>query len=539
MKFKLLLLTAGWLFIANHSSLSAQTKYRNSEQISSSLRSLVAKHKSNASLKSLTKTLGNKDIWVLTLSNGKPDTNSAIAIVGGVAGNHLLGVELSMKFAENILNKHKDILKKTTFYIFPNMSPDATEQYFRKLKYERQGNARKTDDDRDGSINEDGFEDLNNDHIITLMRVADATGDYMPLEEDNRIMVKANASKGEVGSYKVFTEGIDNDKDGKYNEDGVGGVSFNKNFSYKFPYFKSGAGEHSVSELENRALLDFLYKKWNVHSIFTFGPANNLSSPLKYNAANAKKRVVTSILKKDEKLNKYISETYNDIVSDENVPKSKAKGGGFFEWSYFHFGRNAMSTPAWWVPKVEGDSLVEASDNAKANFLKWAEKEEVANVFVKWTEVKHPGFPNQKVEVGGIAPFVMSNPPYKMIDSIAIKHTEFLLEIAKIQPQIKLENLKTESLGSGLTRITVDLHNNGLLPTHTEMGAKSKWLRKINVTLKLGKGQQIISGKGRQVFGVLDADSSKQLTWLVKGKGKIQLEAVAPHAGIQKVTINL
>ncbi|SFW20149.1 M14 family metallopeptidase [Cellulophaga fucicola] len=539
MKLKLQYLLLGCICFASTSTLFAQQNYQTTTQLTSNLKSLVSKHKSNAKLTSLIKTLGGKDIWVLTLSKGNPDNNPAMVVVGGVQGNYLLGTELAIKFAENVLTNNKSVLDNTTFYIFPNMSPDATEQYFSKLKYERQGNAKKTDDDRDGQINEDAYEDLNKDGLITLMRIQDPTGDYMMLEEDNRIMVKADTNKGEKGTYKVFTEGIDNDKDGAFNEDGEGGVHFNKNFTYNSPYFKPGAGEHAVSELENRAMLDFLYEKWNVYSIFSFGPANNLSEPLKYSASNAKKRVVTSVLKNDAKLNKQLSEKYNELIPNKNAPASITNGGGFFEWSYFHFGRLALSTPAWWAPEFKGDSINKAPKNRDANFLKWAEQEDVTNAFVDWKEISHPDFPNNKVEVGGIAPFVQNNPPYKMVDSIAQKHNTFILDVVKMQPSLLFTNLKQEKLGSGLTRITVDLHNQGLLPTQTEMGAKSRWLRKINVALDLGNGQKIISGKQRQLITKIDEDGTSHFTWLINGKGKLVLKAGAPQTGTQEITINL
>jgi hypothetical protein len=520
--------------------VNAQNNYQTSQQLQTTLQSLVSKHRANATLKSLTKTLGGKDIWALTLFEGSPENNPAVAIIGGVDGSHLLGVELAAKFAENILENHKDVLKTTTFYIFPNMSPDATEQYFSSTKFHRMGNARKTDDDRDGVINEDGFEDLNKDGMITIMRVEDETGMYKVLKEDPRIMVKANINKGEKGTHRIYTEGIDNDKDGKFNEDGVGGVSINKNMSYAFPYFTPGSGEHPVSEKENRALLDFLYQQWNIYAILTFGPSNNLSSPLKYNATNAKKRVVTSILKNDADLNKFISDKYNKIVGDaKNAPKTGTQQGGVFEWSYFHFGKLALGTPGWWPPKIKGDSTTKPFKNKEAAYLQWAEKESVQNTFVNWTSVQHPDFPNKKVDVGGVAPFGMTNPPYRMVDSIANKHTKFLLEVVNMQPNLAFKNLQQESLGNNLTRITVDLYNDGLIPTHTEMGVRSRWMRKINVWLKLNNGQSIVSGVKRSVINSIGADKKLQLTWLIQGKGKVQIEATAPQAGTDKLNINL
>jgi murein tripeptide amidase MpaA len=72
------------------------------------------------------------------------EVKPAIAIVGGAEGSQILGSELAIGFAESILSgigtdSIKALLEKTTFYVFPNMSPDASDQYFASLKYERQG----------------------------------------------------------------------------------------------------------------------------------------------------------------------------------------------------------------------------------------------------------------------------------------------------------------------------------------------------------------------------------------------------------------
>jgi len=532
-------LLAGLLIFFTSLQTSAQSDYSNFAKLTQRLKSLQSSNSGVCKLEALTKTVGDHTIWSLTLSKGDAKNKPAIAIVSGVDGKHILGPELAVSIAENIVKNHSDVLETTTFYIFPNMSPNATENYFSSVKHYENGNARNTDDDRDGTINEDPFEDLNKDGMITLMRIEDPTGDHMKLKEDDRIVIKADKDKGELGTYKVFSEGLDNDKDGAFNEDGKGGVQFNKNFSFNYPYFKPGAGEHAVSEKENRALLDFLYEQWNVFAIITLGPENNLSKPLKYNAAGATKRVVTSILKEDANLNKFLSDKYNKITKTKGAPSNTGKGGSFFEWSYFHFGKLALSTPAWWVPKFTGDSITKAAKNKHANFLQWAEKEGIQNVFIPWTEIKHPDFPNQKVEVGGIAPYVMDNPPFKMVKKIADTHTDFILELTKMQPNVVIQNIKTEAVDKDFTRITVDIHNKGILPTHTEMGKRSRWLRRIKVAINLNKGQEIISGRKITLLGSIDGDKSVQFTWLVKGKGSVELEAGAAHTGIDKKIVQL
>lgn len=533
MKFKYLL----GLCLLFSCGLYAQDDYRNEQEVTTALKSIAASK--GAQLKSLAKTASGKDIWMLTLSDGAPEDHPGIAIMGGVQGDQLLGTELALKMAERILKDHSEMLKKTSFYIFPNLSPDATGQYFSSLKYARQGNSVSTDDDRDGKLGEDPFEDLNGDGIITMMRIQDATGEYKMLEDDERVMVKADANKGERGTYKLVSEGIDNDKDGSFNEDGDGGVYFNKNFTFGFPYFEKGAGEHPISQIEHRALLDYLYTQWNIYAILTFSNENNLSKPLKYNKGDASKRVITSILENDVKLNEMLSEIYNKSIPADDAPEDHGSGGSAFEWSYFHFGRLAMSTPGWWPKKAKGDSINKAPKDKQANFLRYAEEEGMKDVFIPWEEVQHPDFPNNKVEVGGIHPFALTHPPYSLVDSIAIKHTDFILKVAEMQPELQLVNLKQDKVDSNLTRITVDLHNTGLLPTHTEMGDKSRWLRKINVYMKVNGSQQIISGKERQIIEKLDGDGTMQLSWLVQGSGKVTVEATAPQAGTAIQTINL
>ncbi|HKK76329.1 MAG TPA: M14 family metallopeptidase [Saprospiraceae bacterium] len=539
MKSRLIIFLCGSLLCFSTFRGAAQSDYRSAEQVSNDLQALVRQYTQNAQIQSLTLTPNGHDIWALTLSKGQPQDRPGLAIVGGVDGRHLLSVELAAQLAKDILENHPDWLDKTTFYIFPNMNPDATEQYFQSLQYERHGNGSNTDEDRDGRLGEDPYEDLNGDGLITMIRVEDPTGDYIPLEAEPRIMVKADREQGQSGRYKLFTEGQDNDQDGAYNEDGPGGVSFNRNLTYNFPYFTPHAGEHPVSQKETRALLDFLYEQWNLYGILTFGPANNLSSPLKYNRTGATKRVVTSILREDAEVNALLSKRYNQIIADDNVPPSVTEGGGFFEWSYFHFGRLAMSTPGWWAPKPEKDSTQASTTNREANFLRWAEQNDLDEVFVEWTEIDHPDFPRQKVEVGGFAPHIMQNPPYAMIGSVVEKHSDFLQEVIDMQASVELINLQTESLGDNLTRITVDLHNPGLLPTQTQMGDRSRWLRKIKVQLKLTDDQSLISGREYQLYERLAADESVQLTWLVRGSGSLELSAGAAHTGVETLSIKL
>ncbi len=554
--------------------LYAQTDYSNRQQLGQRVAALQKSHPNFVKTTSLTKTVGGSDIWMITIGTGKVETKPAMAIVGGVEGKHLLGVELAIGFAEKLLAdasnaEVKNLLESQTFYVFPNMSPDATEQYFANVQYERNGNARKVDYDRDGKVGEDGYEDLNKDGKITMMRVEDPTGDYIVHANDPRLMVKADRTKGQLGQFRLLTEGVDNDKDGVYNEDGDEGIQFNKNSTYNYKNFLPGAGEHAVSEKENRALFDFLYDAFNVYAVVVFGPMNNLSTPIQGPARPAGAPAaaapggrggmgggmmfgsgrVTSWNATDAQANAHVSDLYKNITGTKDAPRTTAGNGDFFEWAYFHYGRLSFSTPGWWVPKVsEGGNArggaaagpgAGANDDPVADYLKWAASEGITNTFTDWTAVNHPDFPGKKVEVGGVHPYVLNNPPYRMVSDIVSKHTEFVKSLANLAPFIELIDVQTEKLDNGLTRVTAKVFNKGQLPTLSQVGQRSQFNKLINVKVNTSGNQKVVSGRQIQTIGNIEGRSATEISWLIQGTGKVSIEAGSPNTGSDKVEVSL
>ncbi|MFM7628622.1 MAG: peptidase, partial [Algoriphagus sp.] len=109
-------------------------------------------------------------------------------------------------------------------------------------------------------------------------------------------------------------------------------------------------------------------------------------------------------------------------------------------------------------------------------------------------------------------------------------------KLAAMQPKLEFHHLKAEKLGNGLTRISVDLFNNSPLPTHSEMGTRSRWLKKLKVDLKVAK-ENLVSGEAVQLLPALGAYEKTSLSWIVKGKSTLELKAGAPHAGFVSQTL--
>jgi len=517
--------------------LTAQNQYNNFKTMSQKIDAFGKEYPSSCTVKSIAKTAGGKDIWVISIGTGDKDNKPGIAVFGGVEGNHILGKELALGFAGSLLKESKSpeikgLLDKITFYVFPDVSPDATEQFFSDLKYERVVNARSTDDDRDFVTDEDPYEDLNKDGFITLIRVKDPSGQYTESKEDKRVMVKADLSEGQSGGYMVYSEGIDNDKDGSFNEDGEGGVDFNRNFTYNYEEYGLNAGLYPVSEPETKAVADFLFDKFNIYAVFTFGPQDNLGQPWKFSDRPNTDRRITSIMKTDEPVNKMVSDKYHEITGAKGSPVAKTSPGNFMEWAYYHYGRYSFGTPAWWFP-------VEKGKNEEAAFLKFAEKNKMNDVFVPWTEIKHPDFPDKKTEVGGIKPFAMLNPPADTLGDLITKNYKFITALALMHPELEFLDLKTENAGENVFRITLKVHNKGLFATCAEIGEDNNWTRIMRISLVPGNGQSFLSGKKVQMIDRLEGDKSAEFSWLISGKGSLKLTAGALNTGTISSTIEL
>jgi hypothetical protein len=108
------------------------------------------------------------------------------------------------------------------------------------------------------------------------MRVKDPEGKWIADPKEPRLMRLADPKKGEKGVYTLYTEGLDNDGDGEYNEDPAGGVELNRNFPHDFEYNTKPAGLWPVSEEGTIALLNFLDAHRNIALVLNFSTENTI-----------------------------------------------------------------------------------------------------------------------------------------------------------------------------------------------------------------------------------------------------------------------
>jgi len=390
-------------------------QYHPYDELTQMLRDMADSHSNIAKLKSIGKTLEGRDLWLMEIANpaGVPvEQRPALFIGANFEGDHLIGSEISLYIINYLLKNYnsdsavRDKIDNHVFYIAPRINPDAAEKMFSRIKTGRKTNTKPYDGDNDGRMDEDGPDDLNKDGYITVMRVREAGGAYMIDPVNSRLMKKADPKKGETGTHKLYREGIDNDKDGFLNEDPPGGIDINRNFQHEYHYYKPDAGWHMISELESRALMDWIIAHRNVAIILTFGESDNLitapnnrgqlgppkeielfkfadestegaekvgmfqpaildrraffmrmmrqqQQPAQPRRRRRGRQVATTVDTSDIAYFETISKKYGEFTNIKNHPAVRKPEGAFFQYGYYQFGVPSFSTPGWGITVPE------------------------------------------------------------------------------------------------------------------------------------------------------------------------------------------
>lgn len=419
-------------------------KYHQPKEVNSLLKSWNSKFPQLTKLMNIGKSSGKSDLFVLRIaaqSKGgrEPDSRPAVFVSANVEGFHLVGTEAALLLIEKLLTKYSSekkiatLLEKRTIYIAPLLNPDVAKYFFAQIRYERRRNNNPMDDDLDDLIDEDGADDLNKDGLITQMRVMDPEGKWIPDPTDPRLMRRAEPKKGEKGIYKVYTEGLDNDGDGKYNEDPPGGVEINRNFPHDFEYYVKPIGLWPISQKESIALMKFLVSHPNIALVLNFSTENtflNLQQTGRARAAGAKVKVperfasflgleadkeydikeivdaikesgvlrgqeidesmvammlglgaAMNIDRQDMPFIQAIQKDYKDALKKAKLdyPEKRAKGvgkGSFTAYCYYQYGVQVFSSDLWAVPEPKKKPEAKDKDALTIDKLKTMSPEE-------------------------------------------------------------------------------------------------------------------------------------------------------------------
>jgi len=256
-------------------------RYHRPEELIAAVQDMARANPAIAKVHLLAKSSGGRDVAMLEIgpeTAKSAKTLPAVFVAADMEGSVPLSSEAALYLAKLVLEK-AEMRADRTWYILPCGNPDAASLYFGKPMRRDARNFKPMNDDKDDAVDEDGPEDLNGDGLITVMRVKDPEGEWLPVPAQTRLLKKADWSKGEKGIYKLYSEGLDNDGDGQYNEDGPGGVNVGTAFPHLFKYFAPDAGPWPGSEPEIFALFKFFDAHREVGLMFVFGETSFCLAP--------------------------------------------------------------------------------------------------------------------------------------------------------------------------------------------------------------------------------------------------------------------
>jgi hypothetical protein len=510
--------------------------YYDSKSLGQPLANLAQREPNLIRVHTLAQSREKRPVWLVELGVGSDEgraTRPALLIVAGIEGNDLVGPFTTVAWAERLIKQYRDDppaaawLKTTTVYMVPCLNPDAIARAFASPKVEAGGNNVPRDDDHDGLIDEDPGEDLNGDRLITMMRVEDREGEYILDPNEPRLLVKADPLKGEKGAWKLLPEGIDNDHDKQWNEDGLAGGNFNRSFPYDYRYFAPEAGVHPVSQAETRALADFVVAHPNIAVVVTYGAADNVRKTPKSAKASGRGKPMEAVDERDAGYYEAFGKLYRKAIGLDKELESIAEPGTFSDWMYFHRGRLSLAVRPWDAalaralsePKKAEDKGQKAEEgarptgdrsqkesessdpNAAKGDKKPAKKEEkrgeeerkqlkwfdqyAPEAFVAWQAIEHPDFPGRRVEVGGYRPFALPNPPASMLAGVAAKQGDFLMELVRRLPRIGIGKVECHLLADSIYNLEILVVNTGFLPTALAHGETTQEVYRTRLILDL------------------------------------------------------
>jgi hypothetical protein len=501
------------------------------------MRKWAYEHANIVKLNQVGVSFGGHPIMQLTITNfgfGKETDKPAAYFDGGRHSGEITATESTIYLANELINGYgsdRDITKLVddkTIYIRPVPNPDGSEMYRQTGQTDR-STVRPHDQDGDGRTDEDAGEDLNGDGYVSQMRIDVGTGkgNYIVDGRDPTGRTMRRVAQGE-GNYTVQSEGIDNDGDGRVNEDGIGGLDLHRNYPYNWRPMteatgrgntQGGAGEFPLSEPETRSVFDFLVKHPNVGAVDSMDTAAwmILRGPSSCEEAECMHPQDLKLLKHFDAVGQQLTgygragNTYRDYATQRPTPSEgstpdpnpqpEALYGHGPDWGYFQFGAVWYGDELW-----NGGAMKDYNGDGQFGDWekqRWCTENGYDNCFLPWTKAQHPTL--GAVEVGGINPkFMSQNPPAAALEPWLKNESAFNLYQTTSLPQVSIVKTKVVALTNdpdGAThQINVTVENAGRIPTALEQAKQVKIVKPDTISVTLPAGSGTVIGQAPQFW---------------------------------------
>lgn len=532
---------------------------------------------------SLAKTPEGRDVWLLVIGPEPDRVRPAVWVGGNIHAAELAGSSVALAIAEDALRLHLDPaslelppplldrLRDVLFYVVPRISPDGAETVLqvgrtvrsvpRDERVER-GKPRWIPGDLDG------------DGRALAMRVMDPCGELVEAREFPGLLVERTL-EDEGPFYKLYPEGMIEHFDGKHVPSpfflGDNPIDLNRNFPWSWapPHEQIGAGPFATSEPESRGITMFATRHPEIFAwldLHTFGGV--LIRPLGHGPDSKMNPEDLAIFRQ---LEAWMTEHtgyptvsgYDEFLYEPDKPLK----GDLSDYAYNQRGALGYVIELWDLfrrlgmerPKkfVEYYERVSRADLVKLAW--WDRDENEGRVFPPWKPFDHPQL--GRVELGGIDPRIgIWNPPLHELPRVCHTQASVFLRVAALAPRLKLAKIDRHALPGGITRLEVQVVNDGYLGTYGLPSAKALDFNEPVYATARPEGCELVDpGAAHQTLGHLDGwghglhtgqnlpaypgtrgnTHSAWATYLVRGTGALEVRVGSCRAGFLTARIAL
>ena len=552
--------------------------YYTLEQVYEALQALHKAYPRLTTLEVIGKSDEGRPLYAMTVNN--PKTGPALEkpgvyVDGNMHGNEIQGGEISLYLLDYLLGNYgrndevTRLVDKTCFYVVPVVNADGRHYFFTEPNSPNRNRSLRipTDDDKDGLIDEDFPDDLDGDGNICMMRIRDPFGAWKTDPEDPRLMVRVKP--GEKGEWTILgEEGIDNDGDGRINEDAEGYVDPNRNWGFDWapPYVQGGAGEYPFSGTGIKALAEWIFARPNIcigWSFHNFG-GMYLRGPGRKGLGEYPPQDV-AVLDFIGKQAERIMPGYRYLISWKDLYTTY---GGSIEWLTQTMGayayvpevfqavdesfRGASEKPEARVDAGEGMAALLSGRVPERERLLFSDHLAQGELFKPWTPFKHPAYGD--IEIGGWVKMSQRIGAPFTIRDLVHRNAMVVIFSAKHAPEVTLEVTEVKAVGRNLYRVRTRLGNDKAMPTMSAIAQKVN-LHPKDMLKVGGAGAKVVAGglltdpyhdqvvykrhRPELQFLVVPGFGKVEHEFLIEGKGAVTIRYESRWAANVSKTVEL
>jgi hypothetical protein len=468
-----------------------------------------------------------RPILQVTLTNkstGEAEDKPAAYFEGGRHSGEITSSESVLWLTKHLVESYgsderiTDLLDRAAIHLRVQNNPDGSNMYLHTAQANR-STVRPIDNDRDGLLDDDPGNDIDGDGVIRqirwkpTMQGADTIPPNMVLDErdpEGRLMRPAR--DGETGIWRVASEGLDDDGDGRVDEDGVGGLDLHRNYPENWRpdtggdqtgrgFTQFGAGEFPLSEPETRHTVLWLLAHPNVsvvNSMDTRVPMH-LRPP---STSKSEERMYPEDLRYYERFDSiglsitdypWAGDVYYTYATRNREPEEgeELEGNPLFghgpDFGYFYYGSIWYGDELW-----NGGIMRDENDDGERDQLDaliFDDRDNNGEGFLDWTPMSVPHPIRGEVEIGGFHPkFFSQNGPPRVLEQWARNQALFNLEMAMHLPRLELlepQVRRVSAEGDSATyEVQVRWRNAGELPTALRQAQLVKIVRQDEARLE-------------------------------------------------------